>query len=287
MIRIEISTKIEFNAIYFGLCLGKYEFACINKTDEIVGLQRSIEDYGEANLGAVKEFFRYARGITCDVYPFWPCAALLETALFYMDGGVFDSVAYRTYVCGLTNITDEERNDEFFAWVEDFPTHLQTVLDDEFFQEINYKLDKIVGSLDVDSDVRRLTDSLAVIPAAVDKLNVLICPLKCCYSADYFTYGREMSVLLGDYLPHSIIHEYMHIVVRPHIEANRVWVLENCCDEEYGIDSSYYMDGGENGFLNAYEEAVVRHAANEIANGKNVDIEELVKFGLVGGSRHG
>ena len=70
------------------------------------------------------EFFRIARGNTCETYPFWPRVALLESALFFISDGVFDILRYRSYVDGLSNMTDEERSEDFFEWVKEFPVPL-------------------------------------------------------------------------------------------------------------------------------------------------------------------
>jgi len=72
--KISLSSAKELNAIYFGPVLSGYEFADIKKQGKITQILSAIRSYD--GLKATKDFFRLTRGTTCEVYPFWPRAAL-------------------------------------------------------------------------------------------------------------------------------------------------------------------------------------------------------------------
>jgi len=273
---INVIPKSELNAIYFGLSLSKYEYATINKQDIIGEMQREISECYVLNN--VQEFFRMARGNTCEAYPFWPRVALLESALFFIKDVFFDISKYRSYVEGLANITDEERDEDFFAWVKEFPVHLKQIMDNDLFKRIDSQLCDMVNDLSVADDLSKLQDSLASLPIEtdIDKITVLVCPIKCYHSADYFTRGSEMFVMLGDFLPHSIVHEYLHLAINPLMRKHKVHILSKLSDKHLSIDPSYYLNNGDDGLLNAFEEHLVRAATEKIARGQNVDIERFL-----------
>lgn len=285
-LNFNISSKRELNAIYFGLLLSGYEYAAINKPKEINDIIHKIENYNALNN--TRDFFSLAKSNTCEVYPFWPRAALLETALFFMTHGMLDIEKYSKYVNNRTNITAEERNNEFYEWIKAFPTHLHSVMEDKLFQEVDETLTTFTNAMEISESAMKLTDKLSSFSLPTDKeikkLSVIICPIKCCYSADYFTSGSEMFVILGDYLPHSVVHEYLHLVVYPLIQKHKAQILSLHKNKRFEIDPSYYMSSDETGILNAYEEHIVRVASEIIANDQNIDMEHLVKHGkLLGG----
>ncbi|MCL2279393.1 MAG: hypothetical protein FWC20_08330 [Oscillospiraceae bacterium] len=277
-LQFELSSNSKLNAVYFGLVLSGYEFATINKQKNIFDITKRIESYSA--LDRTKDFFRFARGNTCEVYPFWPRVALLESALFFIENSSFSFVKYCDYVNSLSNITIEERSDDFFKWVKEFPQCLHEILKDELFGEIDAQLTDIVNSLDISMDMENLIAALSAmqVDTGIQKLAIKICPLKCCFSVDYFTRRNEMYVMLGDYLPHSIVHEYLHLVLHPLVQKHKTHILSrfdsNTVDAH--IDQSYYLSGDKNGFINAFEEHLVRKASEKIAGGEEIDLETLI-----------
>lgn len=68
---------------------------------------------------------------TCEVYPYWPRAAILETASFYLSpdrSHIRDYDALRNQIMNATNIADRERDQRLWDWIADFPTALSDVL---------------------------------------------------------------------------------------------------------------------------------------------------------------
>jgi len=152
---------------------------------------------------------------------------------------------------------------------------------DSLFNEVHSQLSAIVCEMDVLNDIATIERKLSYMQPedCINKLSVLVCPLKCCYSADYFTRCDEMFVILGDFIPHSVVHEYMHLIVRPLVVNHKAHILSDLRDRQLSVGSSYYLHDDDDGFLNAYEEYIVRTASELIAANQEVDIEYLVLHG--------
>jgi hypothetical protein len=251
---IKITSDEDINAIYTGLVLSGYEYSHIEKSPEIIKVIDHIKE--QSFSSDVKRYFEHARQQTCEVYPFWPRASLLESAVFFMgsEGFMFDK--YCEYVNSCPNLTQEERNKDFFDWIITFPKYMGEIKENRIFQEINSQIQRIVNELSTVSAAgkERIIDILKALAADCDiidfTLDVLVCPLKCVYSADYFIEDSKMSIILGDFLPHSIVHEYMHIIVRPKIDKYRAEILSLFGKKRFNIDNSYYLENDERGFIN-------------------------------------
>lgn len=68
------------SAIYFALLQNGYDFYAIER--DLLTVNR-LDSFASSDRGAYP-FFSEVRQNTCAVYPYWPRAALLETAAFYL-----------------------------------------------------------------------------------------------------------------------------------------------------------------------------------------------------------
>lgn len=87
--------------------------------------------------GVVPSFFSLVRQSTCEVYPYWPRAEMLESAVFHLwpDHAQFrDYNAFREHILSAGNIADHERAYLFWSRVEEFPVSLSKVLKSDGFQ---------------------------------------------------------------------------------------------------------------------------------------------------------
>ncbi len=120
------------SAIYFALLQCKYNFYSIGRdADTVNKLQSFIEPYSSEY-----DFFSEIRQNTCAVYPYWPRAAMLETATFYVDLLQIcfnDFEAYKNKIISAQNISDQERNQAFWDWVLQFPQALKNILQSKQF----------------------------------------------------------------------------------------------------------------------------------------------------------
>ena len=131
--KLSISNNAAISAIYFALLQCGYDFYSIehdaptvNKIGSFIMFDSS-DEYG---------FFSEVRQNTCEVYPYWPRASMLETATFYMDlprACFVDFNAYKSNILSAKNISDIERNERFWDWILQFPAALKDVFQSNCF----------------------------------------------------------------------------------------------------------------------------------------------------------
>jgi hypothetical protein len=283
-LKTEMVSNLEINAIYFGLILSGYEYSSIEKSSNVLSIINDIITY--PGLDDIKQYFARTRQKTCEAYPFWPRAALLETATFFIDNEGLSFDAYADYVNSRPNLSVMERDEDFFLWVQEFPKYLKVIKTNRFFREINKRLSDIVTEIAgvASMDVLELVSALDLLANGttidVSSLSVAICPLKCIYSADYYVSGAEMSVILGDFLPHSIIHEYMHLIVHPNIFKYKESILSIPKSKQLTAVGTYDISEATNSFIYDFEECIVRTATNLVLDKSEVNIEQIIQSEL-------
>ena len=129
---LSITNIPAISAIYFALLQCKYDFYPIERKALLIDKLRSfiISDCVEY------DFFSDVKQNTCEVYPYWPRAAMLETATFYIDSlreQFTDFNAYKNSIMSAKNILDIERNQLFWDWIIKFPETLKLVLQSNSF----------------------------------------------------------------------------------------------------------------------------------------------------------
>ncbi len=117
-------------------------------------------------------------------------------------------------------------------------------------------------------------------------IQIILNPIKCVYSADYHAKDEVFIFSSGAFSKSSFIHEFIHHVIHPIIERRKEEIL-HCNIKDFRIDSSYYLDGGEYGKLNAFEEYMVRKFTDKFLTGdipENLDVffeNELINIGIL------
>lgn len=77
---IFITNISEISAIYFALLQFGYNFFSVEReTDHVHTIQKFVTHTKLPN------FFSDVKQNTCEVYPYWPRAAILETATFFYN----------------------------------------------------------------------------------------------------------------------------------------------------------------------------------------------------------
>lgn len=266
--KLLISNNIAISAIYFALLQCGYDFYSIeldaptaNKLDSFI-----TSDSGEYG------FFSEVRQNTCEVYPYWPRAAMLETATFYIDLPqarfvYFD--AYKSEILSAKNISDIERNEIFWNWILQFPVALKDIFQSNCFSRYWEWENAWIEDQNkkYQSNLRRIED---VLVTCMEKLNspfqsiqIVLNPIKCAYSADYHLKDKTFIFCSGALSEESVIHEFIHRSVHP-VVNNKKDVILRCNLESLNLDASYYLNGSEAGKLNAFEEYIVRKLTNKI-----------------------
>ena len=91
--QIEITNIPELSAIYYALLQLGYDYYGMERSAaHITALEKYIGQNGIPN------FFSSVRQNTCEVYPYWPRAAILETAVFFCIRIIQNFVITKPYV---------------------------------------------------------------------------------------------------------------------------------------------------------------------------------------------
>lgn len=251
----------EISAIYYGLLQQGYEYYAIERSEEhIQALQQFFHP------GQSPGFFSGARQTTCQVYPYWPRAAILETATFYLqrDPARFrDWEGFRQRILSAGNLSPRERDSSLWDWIAGFPAALEAVLADEKFQrylawERQWLADQAQAWEPELETLRRLLKICRErYGAPGQRVRLVIQPIKCPYSADYFRSDDTFTYLSGGFRVGAVVHELLHPVLHPIVEADcgRLVPRPSPFPE---VDPSYYLSGDEAGWQNAFEEYAVR-----------------------------
>ena len=269
---MKISTNEAISAIYYALWQCGYEYAHIERDGA------HMDALAAFSTGQAHPFFKGVRQSTCEVYPYWPRAALLETASFYVTQGKFnDFEELRCKIMSMPNVADNERNEQFWGWLANFPQALQIVMNSEGFRQYlawEYAwCDQLC--LQRREDLERIQRCIDVCQARyaspVRDVQLLISPIKCVYSADYHLVGETFVFSSGRLAAASVIHEFLHHVVHPAVLRCAEVIPERTYP---GLDASYYTAGK----VNAFEEYAVRCLTDlAMADALPKDLDEFMQ----------
>lgn len=268
--RITISNIPEISAIYFALLQCGYDFYDIERADEHV---QTIKSFYATNTAV--PFFCATKQSTCEVYPYWPRAAMLEEATFYLSCDKarfahFDVFQKRILSAG--NISDIERNQLLWDWIIGFPQALNSIIDNaQFIKYLEWENQWIqMQNKNRCNDQILLEKYLSFCTeeyhSPVRSIQIVLSPIKCVYSSDYYLIDDRFIFSSGAFRVESVLHEFLHHVVHPAVMRHKEQILERkrCY---HGIDTSYYLSGDDNGQLNAFEEFAVRSLTKKFISG--------------------
>ena len=259
----------QIAAVYYGLLQSGYDYYSIERGPEHIA---SLHDYmGER---CSPSFFSEARQDTCDVYPYWPRAFILEAATFYIDDGntsYYDFRAFQNRIMSSKAIEEKERDNSLWKWLSGFPKALAEVLSNKTFSKyLEWEKKWIaeqsdIHQQDLESISRCLNYCTKQWQSPVQSIQIYINPIKCVYSSDYHLVGSCFIFSSGACRTDSIIHEFLHHVVHPIVEQQKEEVLRRRPTDKL-LDDSYYLSGDDAGVLNGFEETVVRRLTEKVMN---------------------
>ena len=261
----------KISAIYYGLLQSGYDFYTYGRSTDHI---KKLQAHCKPNRSSA--FFSKTRQNTCDVYPYWPRAFIMETATFFLNDRISDFQDFRVFrqkIMSASNISEKERNDSLWNWLADFPQELDSVLSDDSFSEYLELEGKWISEQKAiyRDELHMIQNCLETCAdqyhSPVQRIQICINPIKCVYSSDYHLLGDCFVFSSGIMRADSIIHEFLHHVVHPFVEQQKTLVLEYK-PINHQIDQSYYLSDFNAGLINAFEETVVRSLTEEIMNGK-------------------
>lgn len=271
LIKLSITNNSMISAIYYALLQCGYEFYSIERDMSTIKYLQSYIMSDDREYG----FFSEVRQDTCEVYPYWPRAAMLESATFFINSAQMRFInfdVYKRMIRSAENISNRERDQAFWDWIQRFPTAIYHVLQSNSFNRyLEWENDWIKKQKqNCEIDLRKIKDILALcqerFTLPFQNIEIVLTPIKCVYSADYHQSNGTFIFCSGALREESVIHEFVHRAVHPVVERRRDEILR--CNFLYpGVDASYYLNGGETGKLNAFEEYMVRKLTDKILNG--------------------
>lgn len=276
-----MNCKIEqipsISAVYYALLQNGYEFFSLERDENFCNIIK-----GYADSDTVSPFFSKVKQNTCEVYPYWPRAYILEMASFYLNrdlSGFSDFDSFQKRILSAANITTEEKGNLLWSWITDFPTALKKVFNSTgFIRYLKWEKEWISEQNDRYRDELHLLNNLLIdcrnnYHPQCRNIRIVLSPIKCVYSSDHHILDGSFLFTSGDLRSDSIIHEFLHTILHPMLEQE----LNISTKRKYpNIDESYYLDKSEQGYRNAFEEYAVRVVTETIMKQKK--LPDLLEF---------
>lgn len=264
---ISFSSVPEISAIYYALLQCGYDYYAIERNEEHID---TIHKYIVQD--DIPAFFSSVKQKSCIVYPYWPRAAMLETASFYLNGNHksfhnFDLL--RNTIMAASNLNDNERDQAFWTWILDFPAAINAVLKDKHFHsymswEKSWCSDFQASYKDELYHLQSCIETcLNIYASQIQQIQLVINPIKCALSADYHLVESKLIFTSGSFHVDSVIHECLHYILHPFICNQKAFILKQKAIFSE-LDPSYYLSGDNVGMLNAFEEHAVRELTKSI-----------------------
>ncbi len=265
--QMRISNIPEISAIYFALLQCGYDYYAMERSQ---AHNSRIQAFSGCKMAL--DFFSGVKQNTCQAYPYWPRAAILESAVFYLSperSRFQDYDAFRECIARAGNIADDEKDARLWAWMEDFPKALCAVLASGAFHRYLAWEDRWIAEQNTAyaeqlRQVRSCLDAcISRYGSPVQEIQIVLNPIKCVYSADYHRNGGCFIFSSGTFRVDSVIHEFLHQVVHPLVLQIGGIVCKN--SRRYpGVDASYYLSENAAGQINAFEEFCVRQLTRDM-----------------------
>ena len=195
--------------------------------------------------------------------------------------GEMEGLRRRIFSAG--NITDRERDSGLWEWLTGFPQALRGILAENGFSAYMEWEKKWTARLNEAcreelEQIRRCMETCTGrYDSPVKEIRICVNPIKCVYSSDYHLDGDRFVFTSGAFQAGSVIHEFLHHVVHPAVEAQKELILAKRPADET-IDESYYQAGSDRGILNAFEEMAVRSLTEAVMRDEYPgDLETYIK----------
>lgn len=275
MIQLTFTTHKPISAIYYALLQCGYEFYHLERD------RTRTEQLRQFTASDVPSFFREVEQTTCDAYPYWPRAAILESATFHLTPDMqsyTDFDAFAQTVKNASNLTDAERTQELWDWLAFFPQALAQVLHSKSFARY-FEWETVWIAEQQAKYQTQLQEIHELLSRCADKygspmarVRIVQNPIKCVYSADYHIRDDCLTVVSGAFSLSNVIHEFLHTAVHPFVIAHQDAIQNSTCDFAE-LDPTYRTAGK----LNAFEEYAVRKLTDCVIGGEYPDLQTFLE----------
>ncbi|MBQ3002584.1 MAG: hypothetical protein IJD82_02515 [Clostridia bacterium] len=275
MMQLTFTTHKPISAIYFALLQCGYEFYSLDRDEKLTECLRQFAAFDS------HAFFTEVKQTTCDAYPYWPRAAILESAAFCLTDDLqsfADFDAFVQTVKQASNLTDAERTQELWDWLAGFPRVLSAVMHSDAFVRYYAWEHAWLGEQQTvrKDDLQKLQALLSrcteTYNTPIARVQIVQNPIKCVYSADYHIRGDCLTVVSGAFSLSNVIHEFLHTAVHPFVIAHQDAIQNSTCDFAE-LDPTYRTAGK----LNAFEEYAVRKLTEQVMNGEYPDLQAFLE----------
>lgn len=277
---LRITVQPEISAIYYALLQNGYDFYTLDRSDLHV---RRIQSF--VTGAQTSDFFAAVRQPGCEVYPYWPRAAILERAVYCLDAAAerfSDFARLRRDVMQMPNVSEDEKGEALWTWMEAFPHAISRVLNDPaFLRYLAWERTWVAEQNECTAEERRAIGTTLFAcakryGAPAESVELLLQPIKCAYSADYFLHDRTFVYCSGRLDLGSVVHEFLHPIVHPRLEPYRERIAAMALSPS-DVDPSYALDGGEAGKRNLFEERLVRRLTARILQGETPNLDDAIR----------
>ncbi len=256
----------EISALYYALHCNGYEYSVYERDTSLINRLESFRSQEKST------FFGFVKQTYCETYPYWPRASMLENASLFLNKEIssfnnFEKLKKK--IMSASNIDAEQKNDEFWDWLAQYPNALAKIINsEEFGTYFAWESNWIAKQNEAyENEIQAVLTALEFCTNNygdhIKSIKLILNPIKCVYSADYYLYDDIFVFCSGGFKAESVIHEFLHVYVHSFME---MFDFDNHTCKFPGIDGSYYLNGDESGIKNAFEEYIVRKLTDAFVN---------------------
>ena len=268
--------------LYVGLTASGYNLARIPAGDPIEPVLRAINlaDWPDA----VRGYFAKSRARSGRVNPYWPRAAMLLEACFYLEPGRGfrppDELRLLRAIAEFP-VGSAGKDSATVAWVREFPgafaalsgTDLFPILWTSYLDALQPRLRSFekAALLCMES----LTGMTGVSTEALPELVIIPNPLQAPELADFVRRADALHVIVAEPRMSSMVHELLHDVFGPVLRSNKPEIVGHRRLLRPGLGAmmrmQYAWGDDDESWMRVFEESMMRAAAIWIENERRSD----------------
>lgn len=277
-----VDLKTNVFAVYTGLIASGYDLLEISAENPV---SQVVEDIRKVPWPEkVLTYFKMARKRDAGVNPYWPRAAMLLIASFYVgETGRNPCMTRSLWSRKLAEhihtlpISPRDKSSDILKWLEGFPGTYALIFDEPAFDGLWRSYKKAMETkLPVFADVTEKTiSSFLRLTGASENDLPAVCvvpnPLQAPQVADFVTVDGIVYMIIADPRPASIIHELLHNVFEPGLRSAKTTILQyrHLLMPVLGkmIRMQYAWDDGPDSWYRVFEENFMRAASIWVERG--------------------